>query len=626
MSFAAMLASHDEAALAALASKGVLRRAAREAPSATVIERGAEAATVETDGQRVEIDGKGPASARCTCPASGVCRHILVAVLALRSEEPAEAAVSAAEEIAALPEAEVQKFAGADWGAACRIAGRGDARADGGQTCTVALGADIEVSFIAGQGLAGAAYKGPPSRRRVHVAAAAISLRALAGVTVSAPDAPADRIDPEVCAEVVRRLETAVPSALAGSAEIAADALFDLAVSARAAAAPRLASQLRSLSNGASLAAKRDVAFDPAGFLEAAARCYGLALALADAPGDPLLSGVSARSYVDAAALDLRLMGTSKWRTPSGARGLTVHLFDPVHDRWYRQVTARAAGADLAFDVHAAYRAGIWGAGSPDSLKGALLHLPKPRVAPDGQIAPSGVVAQRRPDPLTEDSLAEIATRDWADWRSEMAGRLGRGLRRSALAHPALLMPQRFGDLAFDDIAQHYRLPLLDRAGAALSLEIAAEPEMLAPELFARRSEIAALLVEVQAGSEGWSIRPVTALVRGRTRIQPVDLGFSSLGPPAGFKGRLTGLRDLLRRPPTGTRAADALLGLVDDLTAGLVDALAAPAALGPVAARLEEAGLPLLAAQTRAAAARRTTRAILAAAYLASELRQELA
>ena len=93
MSLNATLAAHDTAALEALASAGAVRRAVRdvEEGKVRVLSRDDGSAVVEAGGQRVEIGAEGPRAARCACPATGLCRHVLAAVLALRADAPGDA-------------------------------------------------------------------------------------------------------------------------------------------------------------------------------------------------------------------------------------------------------------------------------------------------------------------------------------------------------------------------------------------------------------------------------------------------------------------------------------------------------------------------------------------------------
>src|SRR6185369_529090 len=85
---AALVAGFDDASWEALASKGLLRRARKD------IEKGLKIVLVEQDLDvlkfevppfHVSMTASGPAGANCTCPAPGVCQHILAAGLYLQS-------------------------------------------------------------------------------------------------------------------------------------------------------------------------------------------------------------------------------------------------------------------------------------------------------------------------------------------------------------------------------------------------------------------------------------------------------------------------------------------------------------------------------------------------------------
>src|SRR4051794_13215355 len=71
--------------LEALANKGLLRRAQKDYERGEVgaFEASAAGLVVTVSGQRVTLIEAGPAKAACTCPAPGVCQHILAACLAL---------------------------------------------------------------------------------------------------------------------------------------------------------------------------------------------------------------------------------------------------------------------------------------------------------------------------------------------------------------------------------------------------------------------------------------------------------------------------------------------------------------------------------------------------------------
>jgi len=97
----AVAALLDDAALAALANKGLVRRARKD------LEQSRPEIVGDHEGRlRVRVEewivelAERPAESRCGCPASGVCRHILVALLhvgAAASVAPADAPPQRAE-------------------------------------------------------------------------------------------------------------------------------------------------------------------------------------------------------------------------------------------------------------------------------------------------------------------------------------------------------------------------------------------------------------------------------------------------------------------------------------------------------------------------------------------------
>ncbi len=86
-----LLQRFDEDALAALANRGLLRRAHKdlEKLAPCISEESATELLVSVGEHRVRFDARGPAHAQCSCPASAICQHILAAVIALQRMTPA---------------------------------------------------------------------------------------------------------------------------------------------------------------------------------------------------------------------------------------------------------------------------------------------------------------------------------------------------------------------------------------------------------------------------------------------------------------------------------------------------------------------------------------------------------
>src|SRR5215510_8347060 len=88
----ALVASFDDAAWEALASKGLLRRARKDLEKGERIEVVEETPTVvklAVQSFVVSLPESGPARASCSCPAPGICQHILAAGLYLQGSSVA---------------------------------------------------------------------------------------------------------------------------------------------------------------------------------------------------------------------------------------------------------------------------------------------------------------------------------------------------------------------------------------------------------------------------------------------------------------------------------------------------------------------------------------------------------
>ena len=650
MSLASLLAAHDDAALEALVSKGLVRRAQRdlEAGLAVVSTRSDTSATVIADGQSVQIDARRLSAARCTCPAGGLCRHILLAVMVLRAErvQPADATApddapqgpSAATEICALTQAELTKFAGADWSAAAALAAasEGTSIVESGRNCTIEFaGASVSVTFIAGQGLKNAAYKGPKTRARVVVAAAAILLRAKNGVEV---EATADVATPgeqplavDFLASASDTLTRATRIVLAGSSPIAADMLFDLAISARAEAAPRLTAHLRGLARQAGLAMARDVGFEQDTFLSDAARTSALIEGLKADPSNPVLTGSLRRDYLPHSALDLWMLGASCWRSETGARGLTLYSFAPAEKRWHTATMARGAGQDPWFDPRAAYQLPVWGANTAAGLMGTMVHLAEPLVAADRSIAltlpkPGSVTGRvRGARALIE---AGAAHANWAGLRRDLAECFGGGLQRRSQPAPALLAPAKFAGFAFDEFAQTYEWEAIDASGDAVVLTVPANAGDLALRLRREGRQIRLVLVIATVGQDRPVLQPIAIFSEKADTLEVVNLDLDHWQAPKGVRAAIDAAQEVFAKP---TRPTAPPPDPVRDLATRALDAAVAVATgtkandIGTLTEGCEAAGLLTLAnALDRLARTPDISRA-LRTAYIANEVRAGL-
>ena len=542
MTLTSMIRTYDETALEAVSSKGLVRRALRDLESGLVdiIEMTDQTATLRASGQNVFVTSKGLEFAQCDCPARGVCRHIVLAILKLRAENRSEPAAheasgrSALGELCLLGETDIEKSAGKDWQKAIRIASGEEARefTEQGPNCLVALPRlGCTVMFIAGQGLRGAIYKGPKSRRRLIVTACAIIARGRCGIgseLVADPPAPA-LADPDYLQETGKMLERAVQTVLPGRSALAADLLLDLSIAIRTEALPRLAAQLRDLARQAELAADREHLFEAEVFLKDAARTYALVEALKHAPGDPALTGSSSRDYRPSPSCTLWTLGASRWRSAVGARGVSVYCYVPDSRSWLSSSQGRSAGSDPGFDARSLYFSPLFNAIPMRDAMARVLSIEEPRISGDGAVSPVAdppATLVAREIPASTFFSAGAAIDSWRTLRSDLEAQFGNGLRRRHVPLPLAILPRAFRGLAFDELEQRCIVEVLDRDDQVLSLTFTAEDADTAKQLYERRGQFTAIVVEARLAGTELLIRPVSLLGDNRGVLTVHNLDF----------------------------------------------------------------------------------------------------
>lgn len=525
MNLRQMLEAFDEVSLEAVSSKGVIRRAKRDLSLSAhrVIEASDAQAKLSTDGQIVTLTPLGPTKALCTCPATGVCRHIVLSVLALKEypdflqEEGSVTSVpileSAKAQVLQLTEVQLKKYAGADWDQALVVADAYEVIdvSEHGLNCTLSIDDElVKVTLISGQSIKESVFKGPKTKQRLLTTVCLILLRKQSGIAVIQPKDANDvvhstPIDFEFLNAAKKEVLRSVGAVLNGTPEIAVNRLYDLAISARLASAPRVVSQLRSLAKLASLSTTRHVQFQPSTYIRASANTYFLLLALEKAPSDFALTGVLRREFLNADPLELWVLGATKWRTPNGARGLTAYGFSSQTKQWYSIANARAAGSDPLFSPMSVYHSQIWNAGLLADLIGGSVLLNQPRISADNQISLTLEVPGKDLNArISWEQLVESGAchRNIADLKEYLSETLSSGIRRASAPKPFLFTPTSYTAPYFNDIDQTYYWGLLDNCGNRIELQFSGEQSTLINDLVSLQYKIKALLVTAEYGTE----------------------------------------------------------------------------------------------------------------------------
>jgi len=308
-------------------------------------------AELAVDGETVRLSAEGLAKSSCICPAPGICRHRLAAVLHLRESTPPEApAVDWRSVFEAMTPETIARFAGK--AGLAKILKRDDRTAqieDRGGSLVVQLPAH-SVIFLPEGGLKAAITKAPASARRIVVATATLAVRRAFDLPLPDPElanplTSSRARDTAGLPDIRGFLERAWTSAFVLVPVALEDEAQRLAVSSRVEAAPRLAILLRRIAAHIAALRLRNSDADPDGLLRLLAETYALTMALESAPLAPLqsrLRGVVRQEYTDIGAVELFGLGARRWQTPSGAHGVTAHFFAPAGGRTYSLTLARA--------------------------------------------------------------------------------------------------------------------------------------------------------------------------------------------------------------------------------------------------------------------------------------------
>ncbi|MDY0745759.1 SWIM zinc finger family protein [Paucibacter sp. R3-3] len=603
------LARFDDDGLAALANRGLLRRAQKDLERVTVeiMEEGADHLVVAVGPQRVRFDARGPAQARCDCPANDVCQHILAAIIGLQrlggAPPPAasDAAQSAAddplatlrESLLAVSMAELVKHAGKpgyrwawqyvqdlDDTQALQIGGerhlvlqlqrpRLTLRYMGGALANLIV--DTEIAQVEKYRVAAVlafqrAHGREPAPLEPAEAPRAQALDLGVDHQLAAPSGAALDDSRRRLREAVRQLlADAVGLGLAHLSEGMHERFTTLAVWAQGAEFHRLALLLRRIADHIELLLQRAGGADEHRLFDE----LSLAQALVDALGVAAVRGLApvhlvgrARTrYEETGTLELLGLGARAWRSASGYVGLTMMFWSPREG--FMSCTDARPESLRGFDAIARYKAaGPWsGLGAPHQATGRRLALVGAQLNEAMRLSArdstAAIVLQAdRADRADGAAWSAEQLKPWTRW-AELTQ--ARSAGRSLLARPApmqdwvFLQPGRFGPSQFDETRQTLLWPLCDADGQILMAELA----------FDRYTEHAMERIEaLPAGPNSDALILVAQLRNHGTRLvaDPLSLICSGAAMPVDalyFDGEPTGEGLLARwRKAWSARAA----------------------------------------------------------------------
>lgn len=612
----AVLARYDEDALVAWGNRGLLRRAGKdlEAQAPVVEQDDAQALVLAFGSHTQRFDARGPAHARCSCPADGVCQHLLAAVLWLQREagasgtagapptptgatrdaiatpdaDTADARASLHAELLAVTPAALAKHAGKPgyrwaWQYVQDIDPAQGPRIGGERNIVIDLVQPRIVFRYLGGGLDHLIADSAIGKVEKYRVAAVLAYQRAHGVALSPPEertatASLDlgkdhdlgtgrdeaRRDSRVRlrASVDQLLGECMALGLSHLSTQVHERYATLAVWAQGADYPRLALLLRRIADHVELLLERAGGADEHRLLEELAIAHALVTALAQAETQgqaPVhLVGRARGEYEHAGALMLWGLGALPWRAASGYVGLTLLFWSPASQAFLACTDARPESQ--RFDPLARYRAsGPWtGLGAPAQATGRCLQLLNAQTSAAGRLSASDKT-QATVQSVAGDSLLSGLT-PHASWSAVNDARQSR--RLSLLAEPqpmrdwVVLEPARYGQARFDATRQTLVWPLHDAEDRLLMAEIAYSP--LSAHAIERIEALAPgqlagqrLVARLRTTAGGLIAEPLSLIRSGKNGVPCVDALYFDAPPQQGLLGAAAQKLRALRRSPT---------------------------------------------------------------------------
>jgi len=516
------LSRFDEDAFAALANRGLLRRAQKdlEKQAAVIVEESAEILTLAFGDQRIRFDARGPTHASCTCPANGVCQHILAAAISLQrltgappasaesTKNDADPLAQLQAELLRMAAPELMKHAGK---AGYRWAWQYVQDLDPEQGLSIAGEKHLVLAFsqprigfrYMGGGLDALIADTDISHIEKYRVAAVLAFQRAHGITASPPeektrprnaslDLGKDHAAAEAPAEAQEdsrnRLREGTRQLLCESIELGLSHLSlgiyerytTLSVWAQGAEYYRLALLLRRIADHVEMLLDRAGGADEHRLFDEISLTYALVSALDEAASSGAvpqhLAGRARSRYEGTKTLELLGLGASAWRSATGYVGLTMLFWSPDEQAFLSCTDARPE-TQRGFNPIARYRAaGPWsGLGAPQQATGRRVTLNGAQLNAAGRISAAESTSATV---VLTDSPGRFAERlkPQTSWSEILRSRSL--VRRSLLAEPqpmknwVILKPERYGPAQFDPARQTLVWPLFDSDGGRLDLEL----------------------------------------------------------------------------------------------------------------------------------------------------------
>ncbi|MCP4148440.1 MAG: SWIM zinc finger family protein [bacterium] len=523
------LAILDTAALEAMASKGLVRRGFKDFEKGGVsgiVGEGEGGVEVEVGEFRVTFLFARPSQSSCTCPAVGICRHILSAIFYLQAnvEEEGETVPEPGDTDSGPdmgkerePEAEViskgevlkEQLLGYSIKVLQKWGGKRSLREalhlleepleiegkDKNGLLFRFPNHKVQVMIFAGQQLDEIAVSGSTGKEKSFVLAAVLAFQKQQGMeisvdTVQAKPAAASakkkqgspRSVTAVLETVLALLEEIAAVGLSHLSSAYYQRLTTLAMTAGGVLLPRLALALRALAEEIQAILNRDAHAGESNLLKRMSHTYALCTALAQNPMEAPeeLVGRFRSIYEAVEGLELHAVSAYRWQTQSGYTGITMLLWHTGSESWYTWSDSRPAFHNTGFEPQRAYDGDSpWQTGCKFSeLPGTVLRFLKAKKNPLNRLSSSQETQVEMIDSIS--GLPGFGKRCFSSWTElweYSRTLLPLGL---SVAHPlddiVVLRPSKWGGKGFNQVEQEFYWQLEDEKGETISLIVPYDP------------------------------------------------------------------------------------------------------------------------------------------------------
>jgi len=549
-----LLKGIDDEALASVANKGLLRRAQKDLESAPPAILAVEEGCVQVQLADATVGVREmPSKCSCSCPARGICRHILSALVYLRDSSdlaacdgPVQGTLfqddsggvaafaateavdlpvpSPAEVLGSLSDQELQTWAGKQLvrKALKVLAADLPVEIDASESFVLRFPTrNITCRWIPGGGLQGMICSCQAEGVCEHVVTAILAYQVSLGkrqVTVEQASLTESRGAPRTRTEVLASVGTVLREMLSlGLARLSAataQRLTTLAVSAHGVDLPRLERMLKTLADEVQLALRRDAQSNSANLVAQAARVEALRTALAKNASAALV-GQHRSQYYDVGQITLVGMGAQRWRSKGGYHGVTVYFWDESRKDWATWSESRPV-SQTAFDGASRFRsAGPWeGCRSPQEAAESVLRLSQACRNSQGRVSGRSATRALLMGPSRPREVPGAITA-WTELTEQAKRLFGGGLgERNEGLELVLLVPKTWGPGFYDTLRQELVRPVADEAGRVVNLWLPFTPE----------NEAGVEFLEGHDTAETFGLLGALQLVAGQVCVQPISL------------------------------------------------------------------------------------------------------